>query len=282
MSGPSAGSVQEADVDVTVRLSHDALLSTLENHLRDSAKIHFREPNLNGWAMGGTYGSPDLLEIPKSYSRFVRRVFEVKATQSDLLADLREGKWNRYLPLCDRMIFAVQDGVDYEKHLRPLSVGIMVYKNERWRTVRAAPQNQQARDWPEAVWMALLFGKMGVRADSRQQRISRELQCLQSDDLSVLGNSANEKLAKKAQELSLTAHELERRKKALDERDAATEEYHQQRALKKIARIMGVFTYGETSEEDVLKEWANRTLNEAFAHLRDKLVEQLPAVGDYE
>jgi hypothetical protein len=108
-AGEARRAMSQLEIPVTTRLSHDALLRTLALHLRDPEKVQFPEPNLNGWAMGGDYGSPDLLEIPKSYSRFVRKVFEVKATQSDLLSDLRADKWLRYLPLCDRMTFAVQE-----------------------------------------------------------------------------------------------------------------------------------------------------------------------------
>jgi hypothetical protein len=265
--------MSQLEIPVTTRLSHDALLRTLALHLRDPEKVQFPEPNLNGWAMGGDYGSPDLLEIPKSYSRFVRKVFEVKATQSDLLSDLRADKWLRYLPLCDRMTFAVQDGIDYEKHLRPLPVGIMLYKGGRWRTVRAAPPNQKAQPWPENVWMALLFGRMGVRDSSRLLRMEAEAAILRSQELKELRYSAHQRLAKLAREIESRKDELDRRADALDKRDRATDADHRQRAIENLCRLMGVYTWNVHTEDEIYRKWATQVLDQAAAQARSRLLE---------
>lgn len=256
-------------------LSHDALLRTLQNQLRDSSKIHFREPNLNGWAMGGSYGSPDLLEVTKSYARFVRKVFEVKADNRDLARDVDSEKWTRYLPICDRLTFAVQEGCDYEKYLRPLPVGIMLYKGGKWRTLRAAPVNMKAEPWPENVWMALLFGRMGVKGDTRLERMDAEREALLSEDLKILRSQAHGKLSKLAQDLREKEDDLERRKRALDERDRATEADHRQRALEAICRKLGDYPYNIKDEGDIYRRWAQGILQRAGEEARKRLLEEV-------
>jgi hypothetical protein len=170
--------------------------------------VLFVEPNLDGWAMGGKHGSPDVLWFKKSHANPDVRVFEVKATQSDLLADLRVGKWEKYLPLCDRLIFAVSEEVDYEKHLRPHPVGIMVFNSKKgtWRSVRAAPKHKR-EPWNETLLRALLFGRMHENLrdsfGNHYLRIERERRILRSPDLWELSKSANARLKETARELDL-------------------------------------------------------------------------------
>lgn len=261
-------------------MNHQDLVRSLAGHLQDPERILFVEPNLNGWAMGGDYGSPDILVVNKSYSRFVRRIYEVKASTSDLTSDLRKEKWTRYLPICDRLTFAVGRDVDYEKHLRPLPVGIMVEReNGTWRTVRAAPANLKAEPWLDNVWMALLFGRMGERRNSRLERMEAERARLIGAELDGLRMSAFEALREKARELAELQHNLDRRSEELDQRDKATEQDHYQRALKRVCERLNAWVYAPRSEQEILERWASQILRSAFDSAQKRLFEESQEVS---
>lgn len=253
-------------------MNHAELLNSLGENLRDPERIQFREPNLNGWSMGGDYGSPDILTINTSYSKFVRRIYEVKASNSDMLSDLRKEKWTRYLPICDRLTFAVASGVDFEKHLRPLPVGIMVQReNGTWRNVRAAPVNMKSEPWPENVWMALLFGKMGQRKDTRLDRLEFERRMLLGADLDTLRHSAWKALKEKASELYYLKDELDRTKEQIEERERASVEDHYQKALQQLCKKLNTWAYRPTGVDDVFNRWARDLLKNAFESAEKRL-----------
>lgn len=254
-------------------MNHIELLNSLAFQLRDPEKVQFKEPNLNGWAMGGDYGSPDLLVFNKSYSRFIRHIYEVKASTADLLSDLKKEKWTRYIPICDRITFAIEEGIDFEKHLRHLPVGIMVHrKNDTWRTVRAAPVNLKGEPWPDNVWMALLFGKMGKRDNDRLERMEAEARILRSEEMDMLRHTAIKRIAEKAGELYQLEKDLGRRKEKLDERDKATEADHYKHALDKLCLVMQVHPWSVDNENDLFSRWSRDILNNAVNAAKEKLL----------
>lgn len=59
-----------------------------------------------GRAWGSNSPIPDVLKIRKSYTRWDVQIFEVKASRADFLGELRNGKWQDYLPMSSRLYFA--------------------------------------------------------------------------------------------------------------------------------------------------------------------------------
>lgn len=263
---------------------HDGLLRNLAAHLRAPDVLLWTEPNLNGWAMGGDYGSPDVLTCPKSYSRFTRRIYEVKDTTSDLTSDLRKEKWTRYLPICDRLTFAVSEKVEWEKHLRPLPVGIMVLKGDKWRTVRAAPPNLKAEPWPETMWMALLFGRMGVSGSSRLERLDAEARRLREAEIEELRFHPWKKLQDLARSIRERESDLEERERRAQNLAELNEHDHRRNALTKLYKLVNEHPWAsrDLSEEDLFERWARRILDAGFTDAKQKLLDALKPAQEPE
>lgn len=224
----------------TIYYNHDELLKSLDEHVKHPDKINFKEPNLNGWASGNGFGLPDLITVPCSHANFVRKIYEVKASQSDLLGDLREEKWTRYLPLADRFIFAIQHPIDYKKYLWHLPVGIMVFKNNKWRTVRAAPINNRAEPWNEAVWRSLLFGRMmNKKRDNRLERLEAECIVMRREELKELYFAKNRQLSKRYTELYSLESRLKTKQANLEEKEKNIEGQVREKLLKQITHCFG-------------------------------------------
>lgn len=95
----------------------------------------------------------DLLAIAKSY--YVRAsIYEVKVSRGDFFRDTGSGKYERYLPHCNRLFFAVPSGL-VQVHEVPPECGLIMRGEKGWRVRKSAP----ARQWVPSVefLLALLF-----------------------------------------------------------------------------------------------------------------------------
>jgi hypothetical protein len=154
-----------ADPDLT----HRALRRSLANHVRSMAPrwIAVEEltlgssAHLNGdpaqrrlaWDEKQT-GRADVWALRVSWSSPCARIYEVKATRGDLLADLRSEKWRAYLPYCNQLIWAMPEGIARTSEL-PADTGVVVYTPTGWRAHRYGPDRGLER--PVPALMAAMF-----------------------------------------------------------------------------------------------------------------------------
>lgn len=227
-------------------MTHHELLLKLEIHLRDFNKVLWREPNFQGWGPRNGLGSPDILTVRKSYTNPNWHVYEVKASQSDLLSDLRVNKFERYYPLCERLTFAVHHSIDWKKHLQPIpGVGIMVFqKNGRWHTKRAARKHGGPYPDIDVMALSLLFGRMSLNKvdydGPRVCRLDREREVLLSRQIETLVCSANNKLSEFARSLSFQEKSIERDRKNLSEEKEKLKEIVKQELHKEFQEYIGL------------------------------------------
>jgi len=259
-------------------VNHIDLLLDLERHVRDYDKIVWREPNLSGWGGKGGLGSPDLLAVKKSYSRPDWHVYEVKATQSDLLSDLRKNKFERYYPLCERLTFAVHHSVDWRKHLTPVpGVGIMVFTEKgRWHTKRAARKHGGPYPDIDGVAMSLMFGRMSENArDANGPRLSRleaERARLAKRDIDSLWCAANKFISEKARDIRAKDAEVEFKLNKLERLQENTNKLAKEKALRDIQKLLGLEHRWRILEpKDALEEVINETLGAKFKEIREKV-----------
>lgn len=83
--------------------------------------------------------SPDVLLARKSWSRYEVRIIECKVKQSDLDQDVKNLKFEKYAPWCDRMSFIVGPGLKTDV-LKDHPVGIMKMTANGPHTLRAPPR----------------------------------------------------------------------------------------------------------------------------------------------
>ena len=100
-------------------------------------------------------GRGDVITLRRAYSKMDITLFEVKADRSDFLKDIREGKYQRYLPYCDRLYFATLPGVCRKDELPP-QAGWIVRGENGWSVVTAAKRLQRA-ELPADVMQAMIF-----------------------------------------------------------------------------------------------------------------------------
>jgi hypothetical protein len=139
-------------------LDHVQLVASLDTFLTGdyTDRFVFTEVALGSRTMSSHLGIVDALVMNKSFSNPDFRVYEVKASTSDLLADLRESKFEKYLPYADHMWFALGPDVDNKK-LRDYPVGILQLTDGKWKRLRVAPPNNKRRPWPEWAFISLLL-----------------------------------------------------------------------------------------------------------------------------
>ena len=160
------------------KLSHDDLLFNLAATLEQSG--HIAIPNLQ---LGGSWirrydecmpGRVDVMCFKTSYRRSMPRVFEVKVTRSDLLSDLRKKKWRKYLPFCERVIFAFPSYMATADEI-PAECGIWTYNVDKksWHGLRAGKKSEAPGLEDEEFWFAALLNQKS-RTDRKLAEIKSE------------------------------------------------------------------------------------------------------------
>lgn len=149
---------------------HDDLVKDLYQHFVDAGQCVFAEPKLGShYLNNGTCPMPDIYTFKKSYTRTDIHAIEIKAHRSDLLSDIRNAKWEKYQPYCDRVSFALAPGIEWKDVLDHQPVGIMVRNEKGWRTLRAAPRHGMRQPIPEEVWLSLFFSHTKFREESNRR-----------------------------------------------------------------------------------------------------------------
>lgn len=116
--------------------THDALAADLLDARHLAGEIACERLMLGaGYSRNG---QADVAAMRLSWTRPLTTVYEVKVTRQDLLADLREEKWRRYLAVASRVVFAFPRGLAQAEEL-PHAVGVIVRGARQWRTLRHVP-----------------------------------------------------------------------------------------------------------------------------------------------
>jgi hypothetical protein len=143
------------------------------------------------WLNRGSLGQADVITVKPSYNRFNLDIYEVKVTRSDFLQDIKRGKYKKYLPFCNRLYFAVLDGIA-EKDEIPEGIGLIKYGEKGWYTVKAAKKREI--EYMEQMLMALAFSN-GRIYQQRRIDLSRNyygVSTIQKSNLKGFGKKIKE------------------------------------------------------------------------------------------
>ena len=86
-------------------------------------------------------GQADVITIKPSYNRFNLDIYEIKVSRSDLLNDIKSGKYKKYLPHCNRLYFAVKQDICNKEEI-PEGVGLIVRGDRGWKTVKSTEKRE--------------------------------------------------------------------------------------------------------------------------------------------
>ncbi|HNB45599.1 MAG TPA: MmcB family DNA repair protein [Burkholderiaceae bacterium] len=133
---------------------HNNLIDSLAEHLIGNKDIMvWRDMQL------GPAGSPrpDIYTIDKTYTKVRATVYEIKASASDLRADITAGKWTDYLLYASSVTFAVpasmpQAAIDAV----PRECGLIIFGPTGWRH-RRKPTVHKLTEIPWQAWLKLLI-----------------------------------------------------------------------------------------------------------------------------
>lgn len=188
------------------KLTHRQLVNDLANHLEASDTIVFREPCIG---RGGS-PMPDILRMRKSYTRTNISAYEVKASRSDLMQDVKNTKWENYLHVCDRFFFAIGNDFEYKDIIEHLPVGIIRRSKSGWTTPRAAPLNPHRQPLDEETSLALLMHQSNKHRpkESRLSKLEVEREILLKDEVKNLYRLHNKKLADRISDVQRREQEV--------------------------------------------------------------------------
>lgn len=116
------------------------------------------------WLSYGSVGQADVITVKPSYNRFNLDIYEVKVQRSDFLQDVKKKKFEKYLPHCNRLYFAVLEGVAKKEEI-PDDVGLIVKGKNGWHTVKAAKKREIKPS--QKMLMALAFSNGRVYQQRR-------------------------------------------------------------------------------------------------------------------
>ena len=98
----------------------------------------------------------DVIVVKPSYNKFRLTIYEVKATRSDFLSDIRTGKWKGYLDHCHRFYFAIQEGIASKNEI-PKQAGLLVRDKKGWTVLKRA--KSAIDEIPRETLLSLVFTK---------------------------------------------------------------------------------------------------------------------------
>lgn len=195
----------------SLQLDHGGLQLDLRNHLMKPDRVVLVELHLGSPHNEVSVGRADVFSMECRYKNLNMTIYEVKHSTSDLASDLRQMKYKRYLPYCDRLIFALGPEVskDAEREI-PDECGIMRRGPQGWKTVRKAKPHERP-PFKEMAWAAMVFHLFKEQKRGTLGRLDRLIAMRQKQEkaliaenrmqiASILGGWASD-LAKKEREL---------------------------------------------------------------------------------
>jgi len=108
------------------------------------------------WLARGRIPVPDVFTMRRSYTRPDLTAYEVKVSAADFRGDVHQGKYRRYLPLCNRLFFAFPTGLVRLEEV-PVECGVILYNPAKgtWTVRKSAQRRECSLDQWE--WQSLLF-----------------------------------------------------------------------------------------------------------------------------
>ena len=154
-------------------MNHNEVQADLAAFLRrqDRPGVIFTE-----LALTGKHGSAGRLDVVRftsaaQYKKVHLSGFEVKASRSDLMADLRAEKWKKYRGPVNQLYFAFPDGMADRDDI-PEQCGVVVRLDDgSWKFIRRAPSLDHIGKGPTREVLARLVW----RADEMTQQERAEL-----------------------------------------------------------------------------------------------------------
>ena len=160
---------RKADV-VAQELKAYVLAQELADLLRARGWVVWTGPRLGSWwasTPSAPTPVPDVYAMKKSYANHQATAYELKTSRSDFLRDVNGGKYQRYLPHCTRLLFAVPAGLVKPDEV-PAECGLIVRGPKGWAVQKTA----RAREWkPEVtVLLSLIFRGQEQEKEGRDLR----------------------------------------------------------------------------------------------------------------
>ena len=214
-------------------MTHADLLSDLASSFDPAEHFCFIQPPLGSRLLQGGVPVPDLLVLSPHYRNPNIRIYEIKSNQADFDGELANQKWEKYLPFCDRFLFALGPGVKWEGKFIPPLAGLVVRGDKKWMKKKPAPINPHRLPLDERVLFALVFTRMKPSSAALEiQTLEEERKKLLSSEIEKLIYLSDEKLAGRAREL------VQR------ERDLSYRENHlQEIMLSKLQKALGTYSH---------------------------------------
>lgn len=110
----------------------------------------------------------DVVQINPTYDSFAITIYEVKRTRTDLLKDLREEKWKKYLPHSNCIYFACLQGLCKRNEI-PNGIGLCCRSEKGWYTL-TVPEFRHP-EIPVETLKAIMFQR--VKDELHKQRRKR-------------------------------------------------------------------------------------------------------------
>jgi hypothetical protein len=103
----------------------------------------------------------DVVNPTGYFKQFSLEIYECKMSRSDLLNDIKRGKWEGYLAHCQRFYFAIIEGIGTKEDI-PEEAGLMIFhKDKGWHLDKPA-KNRKDVVIPEYTKIALILKKMAI------------------------------------------------------------------------------------------------------------------------
>lgn len=148
---------------------HAALAQDLAEKFFRPQQRMFREASFGSWASGGF---ADVASIRLSWTEPLPTIYEVKVARSDLVRDLRTGKWRRYLPWCERFYFAIPEGLG-EGIEWPREAGVLERTERGWDIWRRSKRRPLSAEQKRMIFFAYMMSAMKPRHNGVCPRCAR-------------------------------------------------------------------------------------------------------------
>ena len=142
-----------------------ALIDDLAQVLRQGKWMVWKQMPLGSvWA---GCGIADLVAIKRSYEHPLVTIYEIKTSRADFNRDITNGKYQRYLEHCNRLLFATPAGMVNKEEV-PTACGLIVRGPKGWQVRKSAPAHESNLNI--TFLMALLMKGYGDWKDGRDLR----------------------------------------------------------------------------------------------------------------
>lgn len=190
---------------------------------------------------GAEFGIADVMVMNLSYKRQNLRIYEVKASMSDLSQDIDKGKWRKYLSYCDRFYFAIGDpDIEWRKKIFPdMPCGVIVRKWDGWKVARKPPLNKH-EPMGATFWLSIIFSQVLRMQPQGSAALEAQKVELLTADIKKLTPQFNAKLADERFKLKDRENDLEYKEGELERDRTAVDAQTEGRVLDQLRERLGM------------------------------------------